>query len=77
MQVVLDLDETLVCAYETCSVPAVVRAQATEAGLKSFEIECLSSGKVCRPLFLFNFRAEICLPSDFVFNMIILWVEGV
>ncbi|RXI01402.1 hypothetical protein DVH24_014751 [Malus domestica] len=43
--VVLDLDETLVCAYETCSVPAIVRAQATEAGLKWFEIECLSSGK--------------------------------
>ncbi|CAN6724127.1 unnamed protein product [Malus baccata var. baccata] len=45
LTVVLDLDETLVCAYETCSVPAIVRAQATEAGLKWFEIECLSSGK--------------------------------
>ncbi|XP_048439537.1 phosphatase Herzog-like isoform X2 [Pyrus x bretschneideri] len=42
---VLDLDETLVCAYETCSVPAIVRAQATEAGMKWFEIECLSSEK--------------------------------
>ncbi|KAK2992789.1 hypothetical protein RJ640_023302 [Escallonia rubra] len=45
--VVLDLDETLVCAYETSSLPAIVRNQATEAGLKCFELECLSSDKEC------------------------------
>ncbi|XP_043695379.1 CTD nuclear envelope phosphatase 1 homolog isoform X2 [Telopea speciosissima] len=43
LTVVLDLDETLVCAYETCSLPAIVRNQATEAGLKWFELECISS----------------------------------
>lgn len=46
IQVVLDLDETLVCAYETSSLPAIVRTQATEAGLKCFELECISSDKV-------------------------------
>lgn len=46
MQVVLDLDETLVCAYETSTLPAIVRSQATEAGLKWFEMECVSSDKV-------------------------------
>uniref|UniRef100_A0A9I9CVT1 Mitochondrial import inner membrane translocase subunit TIM50 n=1 Tax=Cucumis melo TaxID=3656 RepID=A0A9I9CVT1_CUCME len=43
--VVLDLDETLVCAYETSSLPAVFRTQATEAGLNWFELECVSSDK--------------------------------
>ncbi|XP_062156557.1 uncharacterized protein LOC133864290 [Alnus glutinosa] len=47
LTVVLDLDETLVCAYETSSLPAVVRNQATEAGLKWFELECISSDKEC------------------------------
>lgn len=51
LQVVLDLDETLVCAYESSSLPAVVRDQATEGGLKWFELECVSSDKV---LFFFN-----------------------
>lgn len=46
MQVVLDLDETLVCAYETSSLPAHLRTQAIEAGLKWFELECVSSDKV-------------------------------
>ena len=46
MQVVLDLDETLVCAYETSSLPATIRNQAIEAGLKWFELECVSSDKV-------------------------------
>lgn len=46
MQVVLDLDETLICAYETSSLPAVFRTQATEAGLNWFELECVSSDKV-------------------------------
>ncbi|KAK9159080.1 hypothetical protein Scep_005654 [Stephania cephalantha] len=45
LTVVLDLDETLVCAYETCSLPPIVRFQATEAGLKWFELECMSSEK--------------------------------
>ncbi|GJT84353.1 leucine-rich repeat-containing protein, partial [Tanacetum coccineum] len=41
--VVLDLDETLVCAYETSSMPDSVRKQATDAGLTWFELECVSS----------------------------------
>ncbi|KAI4331578.1 hypothetical protein MLD38_029755 [Melastoma candidum] len=45
MTVVLDLDETLVCAYETSSLPEVLRTQAIEAGLKWFEMECVSSDK--------------------------------
>ncbi|CAK9173552.1 unnamed protein product [Ilex paraguariensis] len=47
LTVVLDLDETLVCAYETSSLPDIVRTQATEAGLKWFELECISSEKEC------------------------------
>lgn len=47
LTVVLDLDETLVCAYETTSLPVSLRNQATEAGLKWFEMECLSSDKEC------------------------------
>ncbi|XP_050210594.1 uncharacterized protein LOC126660918 [Mercurialis annua] len=45
LTVVLDLDETLVCAYETSSLPAILRTQATENGVKWFELECLSSDK--------------------------------
>ncbi|XP_010504466.1 PREDICTED: carboxy-terminal domain RNA polymerase II polypeptide A small phosphatase 1-like [Camelina sativa] len=47
LKVVLDLDETLVCAYETSSLPAALRNQAIEAGLKWFELECLSTDKEC------------------------------
>ncbi|XVE69428.1 hypothetical protein DITRI_Ditri09bG0151600 [Diplodiscus trichospermus] len=47
LTVVLDLDETLVCAYETSSLPTVLRTQATDAGLKWFELECFSSDKEC------------------------------
>jgi RNA polymerase II subunit A small phosphatase-like protein len=47
LQVVLDLDETLVCAYETSSLPAALRSQAIEAGLNWFDLECVSSDKVC------------------------------
>ncbi|KAJ6718052.1 CTD NUCLEAR ENVELOPE PHOSPHATASE 1-like protein ISOFORM X1 [Salix purpurea] len=47
LKVVLDLDETLVCAYETSSLPAALRNEATEAGLKWFELECISSDKEC------------------------------
>ncbi|KAJ4819766.1 CTD small phosphatase-like protein [Rhynchospora pubera] len=43
--VVLDLDETLVCAYETSSLPALLRSQAIESGIKCFELECTSSDK--------------------------------
>ncbi|PIN03375.1 Phosphoprotein phosphatase [Handroanthus impetiginosus] len=45
LMVVLDLDETLVCAYETSSLPAMLRSQATEADIKWFELECISSDK--------------------------------
>ncbi|MBA0813931.1 hypothetical protein Gohar_027748 [Gossypium harknessii] len=45
LTVVLDLDETLVCAYETSSLPPALRSQATDAGLKWFELECVSSDK--------------------------------
>lgn len=41
----LDLDETLVCAYESSSLPATVRTQAIEAGLHCFDMECISSEK--------------------------------
>ncbi|XP_004307664.1 PREDICTED: CTD nuclear envelope phosphatase 1 homolog [Fragaria vesca subsp. vesca] len=47
LTVVLDLDETLVCAYESASLPAMVRTQATEGGMKWFELECISSDKEC------------------------------
>jgi len=42
---VLDLDETLVSAYESSSLPAIVRTQAVEAGLHCFDMECISSDK--------------------------------
>ncbi|KAG1339100.1 CTD small phosphatase-like protein 2 [Cocos nucifera] len=45
LTVVLDLDETLVCAYESSSLPPLVRDQAIEAGLKCFELECVSVEK--------------------------------
>jgi len=43
--VVLDLDETLVCAYESSSLPATLRTQAVEAGLHCFDMECTSPVK--------------------------------
>ncbi|XP_072968366.1 uncharacterized protein [Typha angustifolia] len=45
LTVVLDLDETLICAYETSSLPAMLCRQAIEAGLKCFELECISTDK--------------------------------
>ncbi|PIA32262.1 hypothetical protein AQUCO_04500096v1 [Aquilegia coerulea] len=45
LTVVLDLDETLVCAYETSSLPDIIRNRAIESGLKWFDLECLSSDK--------------------------------
>lgn len=56
---VLDLDETLVCAYETSSLPAIIRTQAAEAGLKLFELECVSSDNVCLSL-ISLFLVSIC-----------------
>ncbi|KAE8706479.1 Haloacid dehalogenase-like hydrolase (HAD) superfamily protein isoform 2 [Hibiscus syriacus] len=47
LTVVLDLDETLVCAYETSSLPPSLRNQATDVGVKCFELECVSSDKEC------------------------------
>uniref|UniRef100_A0ACD5TFX7 Uncharacterized protein n=1 Tax=Avena sativa TaxID=4498 RepID=A0ACD5TFX7_AVESA len=45
LTVVLDLDETLVCSYESSSLPAAVRTQAVDAGLHCFDMECISSDK--------------------------------
>lgn len=45
MQIVLDLDETLVCAYETSCLPEVVKSNALDAGFECFEMECLSVEK--------------------------------
>ncbi|KAL3732385.1 hypothetical protein ACJRO7_029104 [Eucalyptus globulus] len=45
LTVVLDLDETLVCAYEMASLPAATRDRAVESGLEWFDLECISSEK--------------------------------
>ncbi|XP_047059831.1 CTD small phosphatase-like protein isoform X2 [Lolium rigidum] len=45
LTVVLDLDETLVSAYESSGLPPIVRAQAVEAGLHCFDMECISTDK--------------------------------
>ncbi|KAJ1263286.1 hypothetical protein BS78_09G171800 [Paspalum vaginatum] len=45
LTVVLDLDETLVCAYDSSSLSATLRAQAIEAGLHCFDMECVSPEK--------------------------------
>ncbi|KAL6620378.1 hypothetical protein ACP70R_035517 [Stipagrostis hirtigluma subsp. patula] len=45
LTVVLDLDETLVSAYESSSLPSTLRTQAVEAGLHCFDMECISSDK--------------------------------
>ncbi|CAH2058656.1 unnamed protein product [Thlaspi arvense] len=47
LTVVLDLDETLVSAYERSSLTSTLRTQAIEAGLICFELECISSTKEC------------------------------
>lgn len=73
---VLDLDETLVCAYETSSLPAIIRAQAAEAGLKLFELECVSSDNVCRSFLSFWFLSALLtfklLGADHVVNFMFL-----
>lgn len=45
LTIVLDLDETLVCAYEASSLPDAVRSQAVDAGLKCFELQCKTMDK--------------------------------
>ncbi|VFQ90638.1 unnamed protein product [Cuscuta campestris] len=47
LKVVLDLDETLVCAYDKSTLPSIIKTEATKAGLKWFELECISSDKEC------------------------------
>jgi RNA polymerase II subunit A small phosphatase-like protein len=69
----VDLDETLICAYESSSLPAAVRTQAIEAGLHCFDMECISSEKASmmpslRSLFQFSshFLARYLWGSVFV-----------
>lgn len=45
LTVVLDLDETLVCAYESAGLPHFLDAQSTQLGIKSFELQCISIDK--------------------------------
>ncbi|CAK8566478.1 unnamed protein product [Lathyrus sativus] len=45
LTVVLDLDETLICSYETSSLPDILKTQATQAGLNWFELECVCANK--------------------------------
>lgn len=45
LTVVLDLDETLVCAYESTGLPPLLHSQALRAGLKWFELECVAVEK--------------------------------
>ncbi|MCO5605242.1 hypothetical protein L7F22_059422 [Adiantum nelumboides] len=43
--VVLDLDETLVCAYESSGLPPLLHSQALRTGLKWFELQCVAIEK--------------------------------
>ncbi|KAL5202734.1 hypothetical protein ABZP36_013686 [Zizania latifolia] len=45
LTVVLDLDETLVCAYDSSTLPATLRMEAIDAGLHCFDMECISADK--------------------------------
>ncbi|XP_047342227.1 carboxy-terminal domain RNA polymerase II polypeptide A small phosphatase 1-like [Impatiens glandulifera] len=45
LTVVLDMDETLVSAYERSRLSPIIRTRAIEAGLKWFELEFVSSDK--------------------------------
>lgn len=45
LTVVLDLDETLVCAYESTGLPAVLHSQALRAGVKWFQLQCVAIEK--------------------------------
>mgnify|MGYP006997914665 FL=1 len=46
LQVVLDLDETLVCAYESAALPVSLHSQALRTGIKWFELQCVAIEKV-------------------------------
>ncbi|CAI5990840.1 unnamed protein product [Closterium sp. NIES-64] len=43
LTIVLDLDETLVCAYNAEDVPEYVRQAAAASGVSSFELECFTA----------------------------------
>lgn len=45
LTVVLDLDETLVCAYESSGLPPLLHSQALRTGLKWFELQCVAIEK--------------------------------
>lgn len=61
----LDLDETLVCAYESSSLPATMRTHAVEAGLHRFDMECVLSEKASK-LQCFAFALAIAVFSMFL-----------
>lgn len=58
----LDLDETLVCAYESSSLPSTMRTHAVEAGLHRFDMECVLSEKASK-LQCFAFALSIAVFS--------------
>ncbi|GJP43491.1 hypothetical protein CLOM_g2944 [Closterium sp. NIES-68] len=43
LTIVLDLDETLVCAYNTAGLPETVHQAAVASGVTSFDLECSST----------------------------------
>lgn len=45
LTVVLDLDETLVCAYESTGLPPQLHDQASCAGVKWFQLQCVAADK--------------------------------
>ncbi|CAI8597344.1 unnamed protein product [Vicia faba] len=45
LTVVLDLDETLICSYETSRLPDTLKTKATQAGLNWFELECVCANE--------------------------------
>lgn len=45
LTLVLDLDETLVCAYESTGLPPLLHSQAVRAGLKWFQLQCVAIEK--------------------------------
>lgn len=42
LTIVLDLDETLVCAYNTLFLPPSIKARAALGGIRSFSLDCVS-----------------------------------
>ncbi|KAJ1686588.1 hypothetical protein LUZ63_017978 [Rhynchospora breviuscula] len=65
VQVVLDLDEMLLCAYEMSGLLALLQSQAIESGIKCFELECTLSDKVVLDLddMLVCAYETSCLPA--------------